>query len=177
MTVNIRGKEYVTVAERVALFREKRAELGTIETELLQDDGDSCTFKASVYVQGELIATGYAKEVRTASAINKTSYIENCETSAVGRALAFCGYGMVDGIASADEVAGAIEAQEPPRAKLDYSALTEALEEYAAQHGKPLQAIKREANAKLGRGATQEDVDRMAASYREETLAAHDIEF
>ena len=57
---------------------------------------------------GEVIAQGHAHEVRGSSNINKTSYIENCETSAVGRALAMLGIGIDTSIASANEVEDAI---------------------------------------------------------------------
>lgn len=109
--VNIKGKQYATVDARVLAFWELYPE-GAIQTELLKDDGDVCVFKALVYDCGALIATGHAFEERNASYINKTSYLENCETSAVGRALGMLGIGSNGSIASADEVQGAIEQQE-----------------------------------------------------------------
>jgi hypothetical protein len=66
--------------------------------------------KATISAANMVIATGYAEEVRTASKINRTSALENCETSAVGRALAFFGLAGSE-IASADEVANAIQQQ------------------------------------------------------------------
>ena len=60
---------------------------------------------------GHKLATGTAFEVQNSSYINKTSYIENCESSAVGRALGFAGFGIVASIASADEVVNAVEQQ------------------------------------------------------------------
>jgi deoxycytidylate deaminase len=66
--------------------------------------------KATIAVAGQVISTGYAEEVRSASKINRTSALENAETSAVGRALAFFGMGGSE-IASADEVANAISQQ------------------------------------------------------------------
>lgn len=64
---------------------------------------------------GSLIATGHAHEVKGSSNINKTSHIENCETSAVGRALAMLGIGIDTSIASANEVETAIAKQEVPQ--------------------------------------------------------------
>ena len=67
--------------------------------------------KATVEIDGRFISTGYAEEKRTASRINQTSAVENCETSAVGRALAFAGF-TNDKLASAEEVSAAIEQQD-----------------------------------------------------------------
>jgi len=67
--------------------------------------------KASIEIDKKYISTGYAEEKRTASRINQTSAVENCETSAVGRALAFCGF-TNDQIASAEELSSALENQD-----------------------------------------------------------------
>ena len=108
-TVNIRGKEYKTVALRIQEFREKYPG-HTILTELVEANDTLVIVKATISWEGVVIATGYAEEVRAASNINRTSALENCETSAVGRALAFFGLGGSE-IASADEVANAIQQQ------------------------------------------------------------------
>ena len=121
MPVDIRGKSYSTVAERVAKFRETHQQW-TISTELVYRDDEVVVVKASILnEEGRVISTGYAEEVRASSNINRTSAIENCETSAVGRALAFVGYAGSE-IASADEVAGAISAQ-AAQDLIDYNAL------------------------------------------------------
>ena len=105
--VNIHGKEYQTVAKRVADFRETYKQEFSIETDVISN-ADLVIIKASIKDrQGFVVATGYAEEVRGSSNINKTSALENCETSAVGRALAFFGLAGTE-IASADEVNGAI---------------------------------------------------------------------
>lgn len=176
MSVNIRGKEYATVNERVAQFRNDYGVRGSIQHELVFNEDGDCIFKCSIYVDERLVAVGHAWENRGASAINRTSYVENCETSACGRALAFLGYGIDGSIASADEMQAALE-QQSPRPKLDYSELTAALEAYAQQHGMALGDVKRAANSKLGRSATQEDVDMLARDYREATFASDDIRF
>ena len=108
-TVKIHGKEYKTVALRIQEFREKHPG-HTILTELVEANDTLVIVKATISWEGVVIATGYAEEVRTASKINRTSALENAETSAVGRALAFFGLGGSE-IASADEVANAISQQ------------------------------------------------------------------
>lgn len=108
-TVKIHGKEYKTVALRIQEFREKHPDF-TIQTELVEANDTLVVMKATISAGGMVIATGYAEEVRTASKINRTSALENAETSAVGRALAFFGLGGSE-IASADEVANAIQQQ------------------------------------------------------------------
>lgn len=110
MPVNIRGKQYKTVAERVAEFRNDHEYNYSIVTEIIQA-GELVQIKAGIISSdGRVIATGFAEEVRGSTNINQTSALENCETSAVGRALAAFGYGGTE-YASADEVANAIAQQ------------------------------------------------------------------
>ena len=109
-TLDVKGKAYVQVNERVKAFRQLYPE-GTIQTELISDSDGVCTFKATVLVADLVLATGYAQEKESSSYINKTSYIENCETSAVGRALGFLGIGIDTSIASAEEVETAVRNQ------------------------------------------------------------------
>ena len=113
-TVNIRGKEYVEVKERVKYFRqEKKYENWTIATEFPVLDSEQAVCKATIADDAQrVIATGHAHEIQSNGNINRTSYIENCETSAVGRALAIMGIGVDDSMASAGEVADAIHQQE-----------------------------------------------------------------
>jgi len=110
MPVMIHGKEYHTVAERVHAFRETAPDL-TIETKIVRWEGDDVVVKASISDNGKLIATGLAHEVRGSTNINKTSHVENCETSAIGRALAAFGLAGTE-YATADEVANAIAQQQ-----------------------------------------------------------------
>lgn len=108
--VNIHGKEYLTVAYRVNQLRENHPDY-RISTELISADNNIVVMKATIAnADGFILATGHAEETRTASKINKTSAMENAETSAVGRALAFFGLAGSE-IASADEVATAIQNQ------------------------------------------------------------------
>ena len=112
-TINIKGKEYVTVNERIKEFW-KRFPEGRILTELLDNVNDTCYIRAMVYANRtdeKPVATGLAYERESSSFINKTSYIENCETSAVGRALGMLGIGIDTSIASADEMNNALENQ------------------------------------------------------------------
>ena len=109
-TMPIKGKEYVTVNERVKAFRKLLPE-GTIQTNIVSVDDEMIVMTAEVYSGDLLLSTGTAFEVKTSSYINKTSYVENCETSAVGRALAFLGIGIDTSIASSDEVENAIDQQ------------------------------------------------------------------
>lgn len=85
---------------------------GSIETEMIKDENGVCAFKAIVSYQENVLGMGHASEKEGSSFINKTSYLENCETSAVGRALGMAGFGIDTSIASAEEVANAITQQE-----------------------------------------------------------------
>jgi hypothetical protein len=113
-TTNIKGKEYVQVNERVLALRKLGEYKGySIETEIYQLDAINCVIKAIVKDEtGRIVATGFAHEDKDSSNINKTSYVENCETSAVGRALGFLGIGIETSIATAEEVEIAIAKQE-----------------------------------------------------------------
>lgn len=111
--VNIRGKEYKTVALRVQEFREQFKDYA-LTTDVIQLDQDQCVIKATVLNElNRVVATGLAQEFRKASQINGTSYVENCETSAIGRALACLGLGGQE-FASANEVLNAIHQQNNP---------------------------------------------------------------
>lgn len=107
-TIPVKGKDYVQVNERVKAFRSV-CPGGVIETEMVYYEGGRVMFKATVKDQDDrILATGYAEEKEGSTMINKTSFIENCETSAVGRALGFAGIGIDGSMASAEEVATAI---------------------------------------------------------------------
>src|SRR6478736_3246605 len=105
--VNIHGKQYQTVALRVSNFREAHQDFA-LQTEIVTRDEDCVVMKATILnAEGRVIATGHSEEYRGASTINKTSALENAETSAIGRALAAFGMGGTE-FASAEEVAHAI---------------------------------------------------------------------
>ena len=110
--IEVKGKAYACVAARVQAFRELFPN-GRIETEILTMDAGVVTMRSTIYDEaGNILATGHAQEKESASTVNKTSYIENCETSAVGRALGMLGIGSDEQMASAEEVANAINQQE-----------------------------------------------------------------
>lgn len=113
-TTNIKGKEYVEVNQRVIAFRNLSEYKGfSLETEILHLDSDSCVVRATIRnAEGSVVAQGMAQEDKSSSRINQTSYVENCETSAVGRALGFLGIGIETSIATADEVDMAIKKQD-----------------------------------------------------------------
>ena len=114
-TTNIKGKEYAEVNQRIKAFRMVYP-TGTIKTEMTTNENGVCVFKAYITdEQGDLIATGTAYEKENSTFINKTSYIENCETSAIGRALGIAGFGIDTSVASAEEVQNAINNQEPSK--------------------------------------------------------------
>ena len=110
-TTDIKGKEYAEVNQRIKAFRMCYPN-GSISTEILFNAGGIVTMRATVCnEEGQILGTGTAQEKETSSFINKTSYIENCETSAVGRALGMCGFGIDTSVASAEEVQNAIHNQ------------------------------------------------------------------
>lgn len=112
-TIDIKGKPYIEVNERLKEFRTNPKYEGyTLETELIDLSNGVCTMKAVIRnTAGVVIATGFAQEKESSSFINKTSFIENCETSCWGRALGNLGIGIDTSIASAEEILNAINNQ------------------------------------------------------------------
>ena len=126
-TTDIKGKDYAEVNERIKVFR-MICPNGAIETELLSNNDGMVIMKAIIKDEnGKVLGTGTAYERENSSFINKTSYIENCETSAVGRALGMLGIGIDTSVASYEEVANAIQNQEVTK---------EEAEEYVVDFGK-----------------------------------------
>ena len=135
MPISIHGKEYVLVNERLDEFLSENPK-ATVETLLTKQDamtdtatGDMCN---QYVVQAKIIPnpieepevyyTGYAEERDNNGFINKTSALENAETSALGRALAFAGYGSAQSIASGEEVLRATQVRkniDPTTTSLD----------------------------------------------------------
>jgi hypothetical protein len=122
-TTNIKGKQYVEVNERVKAFRAlPEFKSMSLETEIYAVDSESVIIRAVVRDEaGRIVSTGFAHEEKSSSNINRTSYIENCETSAVGRALGMLGIGIDTSIATADEVETAIAKQEAPQQVVEAS--------------------------------------------------------
>ena len=116
-TISIRGKQYVTVAERLRqlhLSVSNDMPGPSIDTKIVYAEGGIYIVKATVIpdiTQPECFFTGHAKEDESKGQVNGTSSLENCETSAIGRALGNAGYGSAESIASANEVMNAMHQQ------------------------------------------------------------------
>lgn len=119
-TMAVQGKDYVMVNERIKAFRMLFPE-GFILTELVSNNDGVCIMraKAGYYANGSMVilGTGTAYEKEASTYINTTSYIENCETSAVGRALGMLALGIDTSVASAEEVQNAVNNQKPEPVK------------------------------------------------------------
>ena len=115
-TTDIKGKDYAEVNQRIKAFRMVYPE-GTINTEIISLENGVCTMKATAMNEGKILGTGFAQEKEGSTFINKTSYIENCETSAVGRALGMCGFGIDTSVCSAEELQNALNNQNKPETK------------------------------------------------------------
>lgn len=111
-SINIKGKEYIPVNERIKHFREEYGPGWSIVTEIIECNPERVLIKASVLSLDSpggvrVASTGHAYEEYGSTFINKTSYVENCETSAIGRALGNLGIGIDTSVASAEEVQNA----------------------------------------------------------------------
>ena len=192
-TTNIKGKEYAEVNQRVKAFRTLYPE-GFITTEILCREGGLCIIKATVghYADGKsvILATGTAYEKEGSSQINRTSYIENCETSAVGRALGMAGFGIDTSIASADEMNNALlqqntsDVQKPVQAtphvqkpvKAEQTAPYDILQESAADSELRLKwlgkygekALDASCKKRFGMGFAQTPIDKIKAVMPQE---------
>lgn len=139
MPVSIHGKEYVTVAERVAAMHEQLKEF-SIQTELVSQT--PMIVKAIITVPGKGVFTGYSA-ANPDKPIEKLAPIEVAESSAVGRAAGFAGFGVVEGIATADEIVKAttdVDHLEFDDGSLDSATLKqkEAIMKIADQAGHPI---------------------------------------
>lgn len=105
--MDIKGKEYVMVKDRVNAFREIFPSWAIIN-EIISDDGVTIVMRTTIQNEdGRAIAAAHAQERYNSTQINKTSALENCETSAIGRAIGLLGIGIDDSFASANEVENA----------------------------------------------------------------------
>ena len=109
-TIKIHNNDYATVALRIGILRRNLGTAATIQSSIIFQDDKKVIVRSEVFIDGKLVSTGLAEELRVASRINQFSALENAETSAVGRALAMLGL-TNDRIASAEEVSGAIVQQ------------------------------------------------------------------
>jgi hypothetical protein len=122
-TTDIKGNSYTEVNQRIKAFRMVYP-TGYIKTTMVSNADGVCVFKAQVGFYSDegimqILGDGTAYERENSSFINKTSYIENCETSAVGRALGMAGFGIDTSVASAEEVQNAINNQRTEAPKND----------------------------------------------------------
>ena len=100
---DIKGKKYAEVSERILAFRKLNPN-GRIITEIIDKTDNDVTIKATIFDENEKeLATGFASEVKK-GLVNSISMLENCETSAIGIALGFCGLGIDGGIASGQDM-------------------------------------------------------------------------
>ncbi len=110
-TIPIKNKEYAQVNQRIKAFRMLNPN-GAIQTSIEKMEDGVVVMTAEIFDEnGHFLGSGTAYEKEGSSQINRTSYIENCETSAVGRALGMCGFGIDTSIASAEEMENAINQQ------------------------------------------------------------------
>ena len=122
-TINIKGKEYVTVNERIKAFRNTYKDYSLV-TDIIEMSDNHCVMKASILdPQGKVVATGYARETVSKSPINKFAFVENAETSAWGRALGNFGIGVDTAICSAEELLQKISQEETAKVELAVDAL------------------------------------------------------
>ena len=122
MPVNIHGKEYYTVVERMKIML-KDTNKYSIHTELIKLEAGIVVVKAILDTERGTY-TGHAMEEIGSSQINKTSALENCETSAIGRALSSAGY-FGSEFCSANELENALNQQSKPTKKPDAIAQAE----------------------------------------------------
>lgn len=129
-TIDVKGKNYVEVNERIKAFREICPN-GSIETNIEHLENGivvmSCTIKDE---NGKILSKAHAYEKENSTFINKTSFIENCCTSATGRALGYLGIGIDTSVASAEEVQNAIIQQDDNKkiSKTQVEALNKSIE-------------------------------------------------
>lgn len=145
-TTPIHGKEYAEVNQRIKAFRMVFPD-GFIVTHMVSNEDGVCVFRADVGYYNDngepfVIGNGTAFEKQTASKINATSYIENAETSAVGRALGMAGFGIDTSVASAEEVENAIAQQEMKVTDTHVNALRELLNQKGVKESAILKRYK-----------------------------------
>ena len=109
--------EYVMVKTRLQYLR-KHYENADIKTEILHFDGESIMCKVILFIDGKSVSEGIAHEEKSKNNINATSFVEVCQTSALGRCLGIYGIGITTSVATYDEVKNAI-AQQEANAKAD----------------------------------------------------------
>ena len=178
-TTPIQGKQYAEVPQRVKAFRYACPD-GSIETELLSNENGVCIFRAVVRDgDGRILGTGTAYEKEGAGFINKTSYIENCETSAVGRALGMCGFGIDTSMASYEEVANArLQQGQEEHTTAQPKKYTPKKEKAESEAVAMREAdLKAKVMGYINRhGYSKEQIDKICASYKVDSLSRLNIQ-
>ena len=128
MGIKIHGKDYMTVNERINILHDLYPNC-SVKTEIISDDEQTIIMKATITIKDiiypgvqsrEQIFTGHAQEFKNSTQINTTSAYENCETSAIGRACGFMGIGIIESVASVEEVKTAIHQQNNEKIDQNY---------------------------------------------------------
>lgn len=147
-TVNIQGKPYITVNERLKEFRENAKYEGlSLVSEWIKVDESVAICRAVIYKDLQVLATGTAMERAGDSFINKTSHVENAETSAWGRALGNLGIGIDASVATADEVANAVlNKDKPVREKIVTGRTDPPKENCTTEQMKQIESLCKETN-------------------------------
>ena len=144
-TIKIHSKDYADVAFRVGMLRKNLGLDATIKSELLYHDDKKVIVRSEIWIDGKLVSTGLAEELKSSSRINQLSSLEVAETSAVGRAAAFAGL-TNDNIASSNEVSNAIVASDvkltAALAELDKVSHLGAYKSWLTTHQKLMQDVK-----------------------------------
>jgi len=109
--VKIKGKDYNLVSTRLGIARRVLGSSLDLVDQIIHQDDKKVIVQCDAFIDGRHVGTGLAEENRSQSMINKTSALENAQSSAWGRCLAACGFSN-DNLASAEEVSAAIEAQD-----------------------------------------------------------------
>ena len=113
---------YETVEDRIDSFYTDNQD-GRILTEIHTLSADKVIFKALVYVGEILVSTGFAYEKEGSTPVNKTSHIENAETSAIGRALANYNYAKKGARPSREEMQKVVRMQTPEQEKKEQTVM------------------------------------------------------
>jgi hypothetical protein len=113
---------YETVEDRIDAFYKDNQD-GRILTEIHTLSADKVIFKALVYVGEILVSTGFAYEKEGSTPVNKTSHIENAETSAIGRALANYNYAKKGARPSREEMEKVARNQTPQQEKKEQTVM------------------------------------------------------
>jgi len=137
-TTDIKGKKYIEINQRLMAFRTCEEFVGyTLESEIVHYDENSILIKAIIKdANDRIVATGIAGESKDTSTLNQTSFVENAETSAWGRALGCLGIGINTAVCTKEEVERAVNKQEvQPQHEVKQSEIV-VLQDF---HGQPVQ--------------------------------------